>query len=269
MINGEAGSRIDVGDRGLHYGDGVFETMAVLKGVARNFDAHMQRLARGCKRLGFAAPCTTLIAEEIGALCENRQRAVVKLIVTRGSGDRGYAPPPEAMPCRTLLRYEWPAGIEARRKSGVAVHTCETRLAINPALAGIKHLNRLEQVLAAKERAGSEFAEGLMLDTEGTLIEATHSNVFLVQDGGLVTPSLDHCGVAGIMRAKVIDVADRAGIFTKIVKVAAPSLNECQEMFLTNSLMGVVPVVQLDQRKLPAGKLTRRLQSLLYEGASP
>ncbi len=263
LIDGKPGDSIGLDDRGLHYGDGVFETLAVIDGSPRYFEAHWRRLESGCKRLGIASPQRSDIESDILQLGGGLPRCVLKLLVTRGAGQRGYAPPPGARPRRILIRYPWPDDLERKQQHGVAVMVCETRLSGNPALAGIKHLNRLEQVLAASEMTGTKFAEGLTLDQQGNLIEGTHSNVFVISEGLLMTPALSDCGVSGVMRDHVLELARKHGLPTGILQLPGSVLATSDELFLTNSVTGIVPIVRIAQRRLNVGTMTRSLQSLI------
>lgn len=263
LINGKAGASIDANDRGLHYGDGIFETLAVLAGRARYFSRHMQRLARGCDCLGLPQPEPEVIAQEIQKLCDSNERAVVKLIVTRGQGQRGYAPPGDPAPTRILLRYPWPAPDGQAADSGVAVRSCSMRLGVNPVLAGIKHLNRLEQVLARSEWTDPRIREGIMYDNDEFLVEGVHSNIFLVSRGRLRTPLLDRCGVAGVMRERILEIAGAAALETECCRLVRDDLVNADEVFLTNTLCGILPVVLVDQQHFPVGAITSRLRELL------
>ena len=205
LINGVAATCIDAHDRGFHYGDGLFETFAVSNGEPAMWDMHMQRLLLGCQRLGFPAPDPTLLRSEALSLCavpDAPARGVLKIIITRGGGGRGYrAPSPSAVLAtggvtRMLALYPWPDYPAAFWSEGVAVRVCATRLGCNPALAGIKHLNRLEQVLARNEWDDASVAEGLMLDPQGSVIEGTMTNLFVVRNGQLLTPDVSQCGGA-------------------------------------------------------------------------
>lgn len=260
LINGQPANAIDVHDRGIHYGDGVFETLAVIDNEPRMFAAHWRRLAAGCKRLGIVPPQQSEVEKDIQVIGAGLSRLVVKLIVTRGTGNRGYGPPPDAHPRRILISYPWPGDLEDSQQHGVAVKVCTTRLGSNPALAGIKHLNRLEQVLAASELAGTEFAEGLTLDQQGNLIEGTRSNIFVVAEGRLMTPALSDCGVQGVMRDYVLELARSRDLPTEVLQLPGSVLATADELFLTNSIGGIVPVVRIEQRRLAVGNTTRSLQ---------
>lgn len=242
LVNGSDQSGVDPGDRGLSYGDGLFETLAVSAGQALEWEAHLERLGRGCARLGIPPPDPSVLAEEATRIIPADGRGVLKIILTRGSGGRGYRPPSEPLPTRILALYPWPDYAPACYREGVAVRLCETRLGRNPALAGLKHLNRLEQVLARSEWADEDIAEGLMLDEQGQVIEGTMSNLFVLSEGRLHTPALEQCGVAGIVRARVLEVAASLGIETRVAPLRLEQVLQAQEAFLSNSLIGIWPI---------------------------
>ena len=268
MVNGEITTQIDVYDRGLQFGDGVFETMAVSEGVIRHFGLHFQRLERGCRALKLEPPERAALLQEINRLLAHDEghaagKVVVKFVLTRGAGERGYAPP-EAPACnRILYLSQWPQNLEKQARDGIEITFCQTRLGLNPALAGVKHLNRLEQVLASAEIAGSGFTHGVMLDIRGQVIEATNSNLFIVEKKQLVTPSLEHCGVAGVTRERLLLLAAKNGIVASVETVSRDRLNDCDEVFLCNSIAGILPVTAIEQRRIDAGPITRELQALL------
>ncbi|MGB9670977.1 MAG: aminodeoxychorismate lyase [Halothiobacillaceae bacterium] len=252
-------------DRGLHYGDGLFETMAVQEGRVRLLDLHLARLARGAARLAIpladAEGLVAALTTEAGAMGEG----VLKLILTRGSGGRGYLPPDASTPSLILQRYP-PVAVEGQE--GVTVRLCELRLARQPYLAGLKHLNRLEQVLARAEWRDPAIAEGVMLDSEGLLVEGVASNVFLVREGRLLTPLLDQCGVAGVMRAHVMQRAASLGLAVQETRLVLDDLMAADEVFLTNSLHGIRPVTcLLGRRDWAVGSVTRALQARLWEAS--
>jgi 4-amino-4-deoxychorismate lyase len=254
VINGEAGDAIAVRDRGLQYGDGVFETVAIVDGEPQHFDRHLRRLRRGCERLGFEPPSAPQIFDDLLRLPLGEERAVLKLIVTRGSGGRGYRPPIQPTPTRILTLWPWPEYPAGCAEEGVTVRVCDTVLGSNPRLAGLKHLNRLEQVLARSEWDDPEIMEGLMLDGSGNIIEGTMSNVFLLLDGELQTPSLEQAGVAGIMRDIVIEHCASIGSPVVERRISMDELGRAEEIILTNSLIGLWPV-----RELRALSATRRM----------
>ena len=258
-MNGNKTSSIDIEDRGLLYGDGLFETIAVLDGAPQYFDKHLHRLEKGCQRLGIPSPDPMLLQQEAFRLSEGNDRAVLKIIITRGKGGRGYNPSARSEPSRILSLYDWPEYPSGNAEKGVCVRYCETRLSENLALAGIKHLNRLEQVLARAEWDDSAIAEGLMLNSSGYVIEGTMSNLFIFQKGVLMTPDLSACGVEGVMRSIVLEAASRQGIDCQTCKLSQQDLARADEIFITNSLIGIWPVRQIDQQQYPVGDATMRL----------
>jgi 4-amino-4-deoxychorismate lyase len=269
-VNGRAAGEVSVLDRGLHYGDGLFETIGCLQGSPRLFDLHLQRLGEGCGRLGFAPHHIEAVSREVPALAAGAGRAIVKVLLTRGAAPaRGYALTGEEQAMRILLRYPWPQPDPAAAREGVRVRVAAVRLGENPALAGLKHCNRLEQVLARREWSDPLIAEALMFSSSGALISGTMSNVFLVQNSTLLTPSLERCGVAGVMRQTVLALARGAGIDAQVRRIAAEDLERAQELFLTNALTGIRPVCELSGRRAAVGALTRRLQGLLTPLLAP
>lgn len=256
-IDGQQAETLPLTDRGLHYGDGLFETLAVREGRIPRFAMHMDRLREGCRRLGMAMPDESQLRHELDLATRDQTRAVLKLMVTRGSGGRGYRPPVEAQVTRVLLRYPWPDYPASWMQQGVELRICRTRLGLNPALAGLKHLNRLEQVMARAE--WSEGApEGLMLDTEGRVIEGTMTNLFVSpgQDR-LITPALDQAGVAGVMRRHILEQAQRAGIGVETCALTLDELLQCREIFVCNSIVGVWPVTRVDTRSYGVGPMAQ------------
>ncbi len=256
LINGISTRCLDAHDRGFHYGDGLFETLAVRNGVPVLWDMHMQRLQRGCQRLNFPEIDPVLLwSEAMSLLCRDapsvRQdvtQEVLKIIITRGSGGRGYrAPSPSSVlamegATRILTRYPWPDYPTTFWSTGVAVRVCSTRLGCNPVLAGIKHLNRLEQVLARSEWDDPTVPEGLMLDGQGHVIEGTMTNLFVVRSGQLLTPDVSQCGVAGVLRSWVLAYARAAGIPVAITALTLDVITSADEVFLCNSVIGIWPV---------------------------
>jgi len=263
LVNGKPDARIDPRDRGLHYGDGLFETLAVVRGEARLWDLHLDRLLTGCQALRLPEPDGRLLAREAKTLCTGSDRGVLKIVLTRGPANRGYriartdGPQPEATRILILSPAEPYSPIHYR--TGVAVRVCATRLGLNPALAGLKHLNRLEQVLARDEWSDPAIAEGLMLDANGHVIEGTMSNVFAVADGRLCTPRLDNAGVAGVMRQWILNRARELGIETAELTMTIETLEQSDEVFLCNSLIGIWPVARIADAAVEVGPVTRRL----------
>jgi 4-amino-4-deoxychorismate lyase len=264
LIDGRPGGEVSALERGLAYGDGLFETIAVVHGSARLLPLHLKRLMHGCRRLALRAPDPAQLEGEIASLARASERAVIKLIVTRGAAQaRGYAASGEERGTRVMLRYPWAKEDERIASEGVRVRLGELRLGENPALAGLKTLNRLEQVLACFEWSTPAIAESLLFSSGGDLVSGTACNVFLVRGGALATPRLDRCGVAGVMREAVGLAARRAHIELSKCALTRSDLETAEEIFLTSALIGVRPVRELAGRTLAVGPVTRRLQEEL------
>lgn len=262
-VDGQPADSVSVLERGLHYGDGLFETIAVLNGEARLLGRHLQRLATGCERLGLRAE-PAQIGAEVRAAAAEMPRAVIKVLLTRGRAlARGYALSGAEIPTRITLRYPWPAEDPAAAQAGARVRIATLRLGENPALAGVKHLNRLEQVLARREWSDPGIMDALMFSHSGDLISGTMTNVFIVRDATLFTPRLERCGVAGVMRATVLALAAAGGVPARECALSAQDLAAAEELFLTNALIGIRPVRELEGAALPLGPLTRRLRAEL------
>ncbi|MDH4869933.1 aminodeoxychorismate lyase [Pseudomonas sp. BN515] len=260
-VDGHPAESLSIKDRGLAYGDGLFETIAVRAGRPPLLEYHMARLAEGCRRLGIPLDLQ-LMRTELLAFSAGLGEGVAKLMITRGEGLRGYAPPPVALPRRILQSSPFPAYPDGNGEEGVQLFPCTTRLAEQPLLAGLKHLNRLEQVLARNEWQGSEFAEGLMRDQAGRVIEGVFSNLFIVRDGVLVTADLSRCGVAGVMRAALLDSARAEGLKVEVRDIPFEDFLQADEVFLCNSLFGIWPVRSVTGHHWPVGPLTRKLQAI-------
>jgi 4-amino-4-deoxychorismate lyase len=265
LINGKPADSVPITDRGLHYGDGVFETVAVCDGELLCWDEHMQRLLWGCGQLRLPAPEISQLFREARQICAGEMRAVLKIIITRGSGGRGYAPPDKPVSNRILIRYPWPEHEPENRRSGVRLRLCATRLGCNPRLAGIKHLNRLEQVMARSEWSDPEIAEGLTCDTRECVIEGTMSNVFLVRGQQLLTPDLSSCGIAGVVRNRIINLAPALGLSVGIEEIHTDDLAQADELFLCNSIIGLWPVRRFEGRTYQTGPVTQQISSTLIE----
>ncbi|MCX4189257.1 aminodeoxychorismate lyase [Methylophaga sp. OBS3] len=269
LINGQPEDRIAVGDRGLQYGDGLFETIAYRNQTLEWVDAHLQRLERGCQRLNLPlqdVDLTQIQADLKQVTADLTDNAVIKVIITRGVGGRGYQYAENVEVTRIVSSHPFPIYPESHQ-SGVTVRLCEQRLAINPQLAGIKHLNRLEQVLARNEWRDPTIAEGLMLNTAGELIEGTMSNILLVQKGQLFTPDLSECGIRGTMRQNIINVALSHGISVKECKLSLDDLLHADEVFLCNSVIGIWPVTKIIgiDKTWIHGLVTQKLQHWLSQ----
>ncbi len=264
LVNGAPDREVSPFDRALHFGDGLFETIACRRGRPRFLELHLQRLRLGCDRLGIAGVDLEELALEVRALAREVDRAIIKTIITRGTAlARGYAATGREKATRVTFRHPWPQETGAESQDGIQVRTATLRLGENPDLAGLKHCNRLEQVLARREWTDPAITEALLFSSSGRLVSGTMSNVFIVDSSGLRTPRVDLCGVAGVMRRVVLREAARAGIAVREDMLDATDLQNATEVFLTNARMGIWPVRALDGKALAIGSVTRQLQALL------
>lgn len=265
LVNGRSSDSISVEDRGIQYGDGCFETIAIRQAAPLLWDRHMARLFDSCKLLGIEPDFDAgILRKEVGLLAKDRTQAVAKIVVTRGTGGRGYRSDPGQQATRIVSLHEWPQRDPAFYERGIKLHVCQTRLSCNAVLAGCKHLNRLEQVMARAEWA-DEFQEGLMLDSAGQVIEGTMSNVFLQVGDEVVTPRLDRCGVRGVMRAEILDRVIDLGAAYRETTVNLDMVYKADAIFVSNSLIGLWPVKEIGQRQYPTTDLERQIQDTIRD----
>jgi 4-amino-4-deoxychorismate lyase len=267
LINGVAADAIGLHDRGLAYGDGVFRTFALRNGKPVLWPRQYRKLAHDCQALGIACPSAQTLEAEMSML--GAADCVVKIIITRGESARGYAPPwPPVMPTRIIISSPPPERPQSNARNGVRVHLCRLRLSSQPALAGIKHLNRLENVLARSEWSHPDIAEGLLCDAAGDVIGGTMSNVFIVKNRALITPALGDCGVAGVMRELVLELGNSHAIPIKITAVSLDDLLAADEVFIVNSLIGLWPVIAAKHKAWTAGALSAQMQNWIANAQS-
>jgi 4-amino-4-deoxychorismate lyase len=263
IVNGVETDAVSVRDRGLTYGDGVFRTLRAKGGRLLDWDRHYHKLVADCARIAITCPPHDEIATCVAQSARVEPDGVVKIIVTRGLGLRGYRAAENTSPTLIVIASAAPPYAAENRARGVAVRVCKTPASVQPRLAGVKTLNRLDNVLARMEWDDPGIAEGLMLDPDGNLIEGTMSNVFCVQDGTLCTPSLERCGVAGVQRDKIIEHAQRESIGLQIKAIPLTEALAADEMFVCNSLIGVWPVARLGAKRWAPGAITRALATVL------
>ncbi|WP_053980486.1 aminodeoxychorismate lyase [Marinagarivorans algicola] len=278
QLNGQLRGQLPVQDRGLAYGDGLFETCLLLSQSATSsvsgthlpcWSYHKARLLLGCERLGLPVLADSLeqdlqhFLKQLPSVSTNGASSLIKLIVTRGQGGRGYAPPASHAPVNVLWQF-LPAPVAGNEYAGVHLTVSDVRLARQPLLAGLKHLNRLEYVLAAQQC--SEGSIPLLLDTHDCLIESLAHNIFCVVGGVLRTPVLDQCGVKGVLREIVMQkIASNLGLEVSEQVLTQNDLAMATEVFIGNSVRGIWPVTEvtlLDGRHLqwPVGSISTELQ---------
>lgn len=262
LIDGQPAAMLSCNDRGLAYGQGLFETVQVRAGRRLFWSAHLARLLQGCRCLAIPSDGLSAALDADWAALDCCGDGVLKITVTRGTGGRGYAVTTAIKPTRIV---QFSAGLPAAEAEGVVLRWCTTALAQQPLLAGIKHLNRLEQVLARAEWQDPAIREGLVCDTSGWVIEGTMSNLFFVSGGRLCTPELSLCGVSGIIRNWVLQAAPGAGITVEVGRYRPAQVEQAEELFICNSLLDIVPVCQLDKQRFNIGPITRLLQQRLQQ----
>jgi 4-amino-4-deoxychorismate lyase len=265
--NGSEITEISVDDRGLQYADGLFETVALRKGQPRLWGLHSGRMQTGCRRLGINIPPPDELLRALTAVVDatgnSTQDALLKIIVTRGAGQRGYAPPRNARPTIVFGVFKAAPRAAESYQAGVSVRFCNTRLATQPQTAGMKLLSRLDQVLACSEWNDPDIAEGLMLDQEGFVVSGTTSNLFLVTGSTLITPEITKCGVSGIMRQHILALATEHELPFVVERVSVDRVNTANEVFLSNSQFGILPVSNCGGSRIDDWPLTRKLSALL------
>lgn len=264
LIDGQPQTQLSVRDRGLAYGDGLFETLRVVNGRIPLLQHHMARLVRGASRLQLRCDADA-IGQELFQLASRLDSGILKLILTRGDGQRGYALPQPQQPRRIIQFAALPDYPASHAEQGIRLFPCATRLGQQPLLAGIKHLNRLEQVLARAEWDDPAYAEGLVCNQQGEPVECTVSNLFLRLQDGWVTPAVDQCGVQGVMRDYLCDQLAAIGQPVRVRAVSQAELLSSSEVFCCNSVYGVWPVVGLGNHQWSIGPNTRQAQTLAQQ----
>lgn len=247
-VNGERENQIRLDDRAVQFGDGCFTTARIVDGTIAYLTEHINRLREATTALMISNMDWSILEKEMqGAACYCKDpEAVLKVIITRGPGKRGYSTLGCHQPTRIMLLSTAPKQYPLLRQRGVRLTLSPIRLGINPMLAGIKHLNRLEQVLIRFHLDQTDADEALVLDTDGKLVECCAANIFWRKGGCLFTPSLENAGVRGITRDRLIRRAKELGYFCQTVRTDSTELEYAEEVLICNSLMPVLPVNEID-----------------------
>jgi 4-amino-4-deoxychorismate lyase len=254
-------------DRASAYGDGLFETIAIRDNKPRLWSLHEARLRTGCSRLGLPCPPEEILLAElqaaIAAAGVATEFATAKLTLSAANSSRGYRRDANAQPLVRIAVHPAKQLPPRHYQDGVVCRLCSTRLGIQPLLAGIKTLNRLEQVLARAEWSDPSVFEGFTLDTAGRLICGTMSNVFIVKESVLITPAITRCGVSGVMRRHLIGLLRSEQDFEVEVRdVSGDELTAADEVFISNSQFGVLPVSACMSTQWQVGPVTRLAQTV-------
>ena len=267
--DGRPVTSVAIDDRAFQYGDGLFETIAIRKGEARLWDYHMERLDLGCKRLQLTMPPVPRLRQWLQeAVTQSNELAAycaAKIIISSGVAQRGYARNVPSDPETVVGVFPTRPIAENKYRDGVATILCNTRLAAPSVTAGLKTLNRIEQVLARSECVLAGTFEGLTLDADDRLICGTMSNVFIVANETIITPALDRCGVAGVMRRHAIETLGKYGMAVEVRDVSESELLQADEVFLTNSQFGVLPVRRYGEHTWRSKPVTRRVMAMMAD----
>lgn len=266
MINGVAADFLTINDRAIHYGDGIFETILCDRNSLFFWSQHYQRLQQSAVRLKLDCPDEKLLLDDIKQLLDKNPEIIeksytLKIILTRGAGDRGYRYVKGMKQNRLVLLSEIDTAYSSLLSGELLTGElclCQQQASINESLAGLKHLNRLENVLARNEWQ-NQYIDGLMINANKNVIEGSMSNLFAVQDGELFTPDLSQSGVKGVMRELIILLAKNNNIKVSVVNITAAELLAMDEIFISNSLIGMKSVNKLADALFEETPLSNRL----------
>lgn len=247
LINGIEQNHIDIENRGLAYGDGLFTTAKILDGKVQYLSAHVDRLLLGCEKLALFAPNKVELTKQLIQLAEQFNLAVLKVIITAGSGGRGYARSNISPSDVIIMVHDYPNHYDELVNQGISLGNSKQRIGINPMLSGVKHLNRLEQVLLRQELVDTDMDDLVVINVKGEVIEATSANLFFWLNDKLCTPDIAESGVNGIMRQTILQEYPD----TLIKNVTLPDLANSSAMFICNCVMGVMPVKSYNGKTLP------------------
>lgn len=264
-LDGAPATSLPVTLRAAHYGDGVFRTLRRDGGRIALREQHITRLCADAAAIGI--PLRREAVERALSEPALPKDAALKICAWRGGAGRGYRPEPDAAPHLAVYAHALPSYPMDYWKQGVDVVRLAATLSHNPRLAGIKHCNRLDQVLAADELAASGAVEGLCGDGAGNFVCGTRSNVFAHLEGVLYTPPIVDCGVRGVMREQLCELASRQGLTVRESALDEALLARADGLMLSNSLIGVWPVARLDGVAFPGS--ARLAQALLQALAPP
>jgi len=252
LINGVPADYLNVNDRAIHYGDGLFETILYSNNVLYYWQQHYQRLQASSVKLKLNCPDEKVLLDDIVKLIKfnKAKTCAVKIILSRGAGERGYGFTGKSNETRVVslsaIETDYSSLLSEQLLSG-DLCICKQQVSINESLAGLKHLNRLENVLARNEWH-NEYIDGLMINANQHIIEGTMSNLFVVKDNELHTPDLTQSGVNGIMRDVIIGLAKKNKLHLSVTDISIDNIFTMDELFISNSLIGIKSVKKLDDR---------------------
>ena len=258
-INGEKTSQLAVNDRGFSYGDGLFTTAKIVNGKIEMLAQHLKRLVDGCHHLNIKFNAINALENELTKVALSFSIAVIKVVITAGMGGRGYSRRGTSEPTVVISVSAFPEHYENWQLSGINLGISALKLGINPMLADIKHLNRLEQVLIRQELDQRAEDDLVVTNINGDIVEASCANVFWLIDDALYTPEIIHCGVAGLMRDKIL-----SAIPDVIVdRFTLEDIQQAQAMFICNSVMGIVPIKTFNGKLMSLDKVDCLKQKII------
>jgi len=267
-VNGIQSNTVSIQDRGFSFGDGLFETMRIYKQHIPLIDRHFKRLNSSLQKLDIFFN-TNEVKRKCQKIANEHNDATLKVIITRGQTERGYGTPHNTRPNIAISLFDRSKELSASTQDGIKIYVCQTQLARQPLLAGLKHLNRLEQVLAKQEVDKKGCIEGVILDTNSNVVEGVMSNLFMVVDSKLITPSLLESGVKGVQRDFILDQAGTIGVESTEKLFPINALKNADEIFLCNSNYGIWPVVEFNDKGYQIGQITRKLQKIISKELFP
>ncbi|WP_394494754.1 aminodeoxychorismate lyase [Shewanella sp. ENK2] len=252
FVNGQSENTIQALDRGLAYGDGVFATMRVSNSQVMFIEAHLSRLNQACLRLGFQPPVLSDLQSRLQKHAQSLGEGCIKLLISRGVGGRGYTAPSNPTITEVISLHEIPKHYQGWQQQGISLSVSLVQLAKQPLLAGMKHLNRLEQVLIKQYELTAKADDWLILDTDNHVVETSMANIFLVKGNQVITPKLSDSGVAGVMREQVINTLLDNHFAVMATKVTMDDIKNADHVFITNSLLGMVNINSIIDRQVNA-----------------
>jgi len=262
LINGQWQSGISASDRAVQFGDGCFTTARILAGQVCYLNDHLRRLQQACEVLLITEVDWQALLQEINQLVSDVPDGVLKIILSRGAGGRGYSASHCDNPTRILSLFPRPTFYQQWREQGIKLALSSVRLGQNPALAGIKHLNRLEQVLIRTHLEQTDAEEALVLDSDGRLVECCAANLFWRKGERVFTPYVDKSGVNGTMRQHIMACLEKSSWCCEQVGEPLDTLADADEVVICNALMPIIPVRQAQNWHYPTGALYHFLAPL-------
>ena len=263
IINGKEQSNISIFNRNFQYGDGLFETCVVKNNQILFWEKHLSRLDIGCRKLKIKNIEEEIWLKDIKKALSltSKKNCVLKLILSRGNSQRGYSYPDDILPVRVVIASEMK---NVQAKESFSLEYASSGYHSNPNLAGIKHCNRIEQILA---RSSLKRDEAIMLDENQNIISVTQGNIYFIFGQSLVTPKLDRCGVIGSRRSLILELAESIELNVEEGNVSMNDAKKADEAFISNSIMGIKSVNSIEEYQLPKKMITEQIK-IAFESAT-